>query len=297
MLPVSPVTKKKNTIFQQEIDVNKLLQTYKNSFDIDVSHYFINIDKILLYECQDTGYRFYYPYNIAGDSVFYEHLQKFDWYYMPWKWEHEQASNFIKPNMKVLEIGCGPGDFLLRIKEKLGAQCVGIEFNKKAIEIAEKKGLTVLEESIEQHAILNKEVYDVICSFQVLEHVSDVFEFLKAQIACLKTGGTLILSVPNNDSWLKRSYNVLNMPPHHMGLWNKKSLKNVARRFNLKIKSISFEPMQEYHGDYYTQTMRDLLNNLNFVPKRLWPYIIPIMRFLSSKSYKGFTIQIAYCMK
>jgi 2-polyprenyl-3-methyl-5-hydroxy-6-metoxy-1,4-benzoquinol methylase len=199
--------------------------------------------------------------------------------------------------MKVLEIGCGPGDFLLRIKERIGAQCVGIELNNKAIDEANEKGLTVFHESIKQHARVNKEVYDVVCSFQVLEHISNVNEFLEAQISCLRTGGTLIISVPNNDSWLKRGYNILNMPPHHMGLWNKKSLKNLAKLFNLKIDRVAFEPLQEYHVEYYNQTHRDLLLNFKFIPKRLWPYIIQAIHLLSSKSYNGFTIQIAYCKK
>ena len=41
------------------------------------------------------------------------------------------------------------------------------------------------------------------------------------------------------------------MPPHHMGMWDKKSLKYLTKIFKLTIESIRFEPLQTYHIDWY----------------------------------------------
>jgi len=41
------------------------------------------------------------------------------------------------------------------------------------------------------------------------------------------------------------------MPPHHMGLWNEEVFKNIAKVFNLKFVKVHFEPLQEYHKEYF----------------------------------------------
>ncbi|MGB0167300.1 MAG: class I SAM-dependent methyltransferase, partial [Luteibaculum sp.] len=98
----------------------------------------------------------------------------------------------------------------------------------------------------------NKEQYDVLCSFQVLEHIPEVDSFLRAKIEALKPGGTLLICVPNNDSFIsKDSLNVLNMPPHHMGLWNESSLKYLAKKYDLELLDMRLEPMEERHYEWY----------------------------------------------
>lgn len=279
---------------ERKIDSTKIIEAYKNTFGYDVSYLLNEIKQIEVYKCFDTGYRFFYPFNISGDSSFYEYLQQYDWYYMPWKWEHEQASKIISNKMKVLEVGCAKGDFLMKIKERFNAECVGLEFNENAISIARQKGLNVLSESIEQHSLKNKNEYNVVCSFQVLEHISNVKSFIESKILCLKKNGFLIISVPNNDSFLDKSYNILNMPPHHMGLWNKQSLSSIAKIYGLQIIDVFFEPLQEYHRDYFNNTNANILKSNIFFPQRLYKKISPLINFFLTKSYKAFTIQVIY---
>lgn len=45
--------------------------------NIDVSDFFNSIKKVSIYKCLDTGYRFYYPFNISGDNIFYQKLKNF----------------------------------------------------------------------------------------------------------------------------------------------------------------------------------------------------------------------------
>ena len=50
----------------------------------------------------------------------------------------------------------------------------------------------------------------------------------------------MILSVPNNEpyyvGWAK--YEPLNNPPHHVGLWNAKSLRRMAKRLGLHVDEV-----------------------------------------------------------
>src|ERR1700733_7007093 len=95
--------------FIKTIPVDVIINSYKKEVGLDVATYFNGLTEISLYKCKQTGYRFYYPLNLAGDDKLYEYLQKFDWYYPTWKWEYIVADTLVSPGQKVLDIGCGYG--------------------------------------------------------------------------------------------------------------------------------------------------------------------------------------------
>jgi len=127
--------------------------------------------------------------------------------------------------------------------------------NPSAIEKARDKQLDIHNESLEAHSRLNKNKYDMLCSFQVLEHIADVHSFIEQALCCLKRNGKLIISVPNNDSFISETDQILNMPPHHVGLWDQKSLRSIASVFSLKLDAILVEPIQEYHIESFKRTV------------------------------------------
>ena len=253
----SPLTGTSKIRLVKTFASKQLIHKYKEAYNINIERFFTGCNEIQLVECIETGYKFFVPNTLAGDSLFYEKLETFDWYYMPWKWEHQQTAEFILPEMKVLEIGSAKGDFIKKIENDIGAKCVGLELNNSAFEYTKSIGLEVYLETIQTFSIKNSEVFDIVCSFQVLEHVSEIYSFIESMIKCLKKGGKLIIGVPNNDSFLGLSENLLNMPPHHMGLWNKKSLIALEKIFPLKVVDCYFEPLQHYHLDYYNKVIND----------------------------------------
>jgi SAM-dependent methyltransferase len=121
--------------------------------------------------------------------------------------------------------------------------------NRDALAQAKGNGLTVFGESLQSFAPKNLNKFDVVCLFQVVEHISEVGEFLAACIETMRPGGKLILSVPNNDALMFRLQNLspLNSPPHHMGLWEINSLISLADILPLSLKSVEYEPLQPYH--------------------------------------------------
>ena len=239
-------------IYEGTISKEYLIRRYKEQFNVEVGHLLSSTDNISICRCKESGYRFYYPFEITGDSEFYEKLQENDWYYMPWKWEHQVCKKFIKDNLKILEIGCGEGSFLRKIVSEFeNIHCVGLELNQSSI--ASEKNLHIFNETIEEFSVTNKSNFDIVCTFQVLEHVPTVNRFLMASISCLKDNGFLVISVPNNNSYIKYDKdNILNMPPHHMGLWTDESLKKIGEYYNLELVDIEYEPLQKYHFDAYT---------------------------------------------
>ncbi|WKN40717.1 class I SAM-dependent methyltransferase [Tunicatimonas pelagia] len=262
----SPITGCDNISWLRDIETSYIEEQYSKKFNIDVSFLFRKIKKISIYRDNDTGYRFYYPFNVSGDSKFYEELQRFEWYYMPWKWEHEKCVELIQDGERVLEIGCANGEFMDVLQQKRNVETTGLELNEVAVAAGRKKGRNILCQAVQDHAEDFVGYYDVVCSFQVLEHIAQVRSFIEANVQCLKKGGKLIFGVPNNDSFAKYDWknDLLNMPPHHMGLWNRATFEGIADVFNIQLISLIFEPLQSYHLDWYMSILekRYLTNSL-----------------------------------
>ncbi|MCB4799696.1 class I SAM-dependent methyltransferase [Tamlana sp. PT2-4] len=248
---LSPLLNNAKVKVDRVICVENLIKDYKKHLNIDVSSYFIGLQEITLYKCELSGYRFFYPYNVAGNGFFYEQLQSYDWYYMPWKWENQKTLSLLNKTYKILEIGSGGLGFIKKLND-LGYNITGLELNENSVKIGQSIGVNIKNESIQNHAKTNLGYYDFVCSFQVLEHISEVNSFIEAQISCLKKGGKLLISVPNNNSFIKFNHGgILNAPPHHMGLWDINSLKYLTNIYNIKLDSVFYEPLQDYHLDWF----------------------------------------------
>jgi len=248
---INPFFANSPVIYHKDISKDFLIKKYLENYDLDIRPLLSSTVKISIYKCLKTGYCFYHPFEITGDSEFYEKLQSNEWYYMPWKWEHQVCLKYIKSNFKILEIGCGRGDFLKKISLQFeNIHCFGLELNKSSVYNGER--VCIIDLTIEEFSETNQGVFDIVCSFQVLEHIPAVYDFLNANIKCLKNNGLLVISVPNNNSFIKYDgENVLNMPPHHMGLWTAESLLKIGEAFNLELVEIVYEPLQPYHFDWY----------------------------------------------
>lgn len=254
----------------KEFSTKIIADLYQKQLGISVEHFFKLTSKISLFKCDKCYYEFYYPFDIEGDGEFYHQLGKLSWYYMNDKWEHQASLKFITQNSKVLEIGCGNGAFLRKLKDR-GIEAEGLELNTDAVKKCQKNSLRVYEKTIEDFSQDKKnELYDIVCSYQVLEHIVKPKQFLESAISVLKPGGLLIIAVPNNDSFIKEDiFPILNMPPHHFGLYGKNHLSFWPKMLPIKIISILLEPLQKYHFRYYYQIKigQYLGDNSNLISK------------------------------
>jgi 2-polyprenyl-3-methyl-5-hydroxy-6-metoxy-1,4-benzoquinol methylase len=264
---ISPVTGKNNVEIIDRIDSKLIIEKYQKDYNIDVNPYFIGITKVSICRCKDSMYRFYYPV-ILGDGHFYEKLQSISPSYYHWNWEHGEAFNVIKKNDYVLDIGCGSGFFLEGIKEKT-VNVKGLEYNDLALKKCKERGITAIKSNIEDFSKENMNCFDVICAFQVLEHISDVKSFISSCLNALRPGGKLIIGVPNNNPYLYRKdiNHTLNMPPHHIGLWNKKSLQKLALFFEMQNFSLQVEPLYNFEYWFKIQIDGNIINRSRFLRK------------------------------
>jgi 2-polyprenyl-3-methyl-5-hydroxy-6-metoxy-1,4-benzoquinol methylase len=230
-----------------KVDSKKIVRMYLKTFKSDFSYLFSE-QQVRLLECDNCGLRFYDP-QVAGDEQFYRSLQKFDWYYRRDKEEYEVAAGYIKPNDRVLDVGCGQGEFKKYVP---GASFTGLEFSSDAISKGTANGCHILNESIEDHSKINAGKYDVVATFQVLEHVTKIADFVKSCAECVKPGGYLIIAVPSEESYLRFGTNsLLNMPPHHISRWQDKTLASVAKLINFQVREIRHDNLDDIHKESY----------------------------------------------
>ncbi|MEO6547801.1 MAG: class I SAM-dependent methyltransferase [Ferruginibacter sp.] len=283
----SPVTYSFNTSLVKSFEVETIKQQYLNEVNVDTSRFFEGLTNIQLYNCNDTGYRFYSPDGIWGDGSFYEELQKNNsWYYAKERWEHKIAIGRLKTTDKVLEIGCGDGVFLDIMKNKGIRDIEAIELNELAVNELRIKGFSAYNETIESFARHNQEKYDVVCFFQVLEHIYDIKSFLEAALSTLKKGGKMMIAVPHNNPYLLR-YDInhtLNLPPHHAGLWNQQAFEKLPGFFEMEVSYITIMPLTEYkmwyriQRNYYKRTNRINYYLMSLVPRPVYKIFLSIFK-------------------
>lgn len=277
---LSPITLQNNVKKILDIPSATIVDLYKNEYNIDISKEFKDCANISIYKCHYTSLMFYNPM-IAGDGKFYEQLQKIPWYYPTWKWENDQVLSFIKPNSTVLEIGCGDGHFLEKTKINKNIIPLGIELNKLAAKNVQNKGIEIVTDTLEVFSKNTIKKFDFICCFQVLEHISNIREFIECCISLLNKDGILAFAVPNNTPYLfgYDVFHTLNLPPHHQSLWNAKVFKQLPTVFtDLELVSISTEPLDNiqvtaYMNSYKRYFKKDKIIYIlirKFLPKFLW---------------------------
>lgn len=198
--------------------------------------------------CNECGLIHFDPL-IAGNEAFYNALQHKPWYYSDDKEEFHFGRKWITNQDDVLEIGSGKGAFAKGLNCK---SYTGLDFSQKAVDMAAAQGITIRRETVQEHARSHTGKYSFACSFQVMEHVTEVREVIQAQLDCLRSGGKLLIAVPSEDSYLKKAFNlVLNLPPHHMSRWPDQSFHFIAQSFGVKLLELHHMPLAAMHYHDY----------------------------------------------
>ena len=82
-------------------------------------------------------------------------------------------------------------------------------------------------------------------------------------------------------------FSTLNLPPHHMGLWNKEIFQNLVKIFPIEIIEVKYSKPQSIRGDAYFRMKRWLnikslsFENQTFVEKIKMILLLPLAIFFA----------------
>lgn len=99
--------------------------------------------------------------------------------------------------VKILDVGCGNGTVLNLLKESGYKNIYGVDVSGLFVANAKKKGLTNIFKYNGSKLPFQDFSFDIIGSFNVLEHTLEPEVYLEDQTRKLKRGGFLIVACPN----------------------------------------------------------------------------------------------------
>ena len=140
------------------------------------------------------------------------------------------------PPGRLLEIGCGDGQFLDRMKG-FGWTVEGVDFDAKAADAAKEKfGIDVKVGRLEEMRYPDGS-FDAVTMRHVIEHVFDPIATMREVRRILKPGGIVVVLTPNADSLGLRTYgpNWRGLePPRHIHIFTPRTLDHVASKAGLE---------------------------------------------------------------
>ncbi|MCG2700273.1 class I SAM-dependent methyltransferase [Candidatus Parcubacteria bacterium] len=233
-----------------------------------IKDYSLKEKNFSLYQCQDCQVQFYLPFKSIEDKG-YEQRNNY------------KISEIVKPRifrgyhkkffkinknfsrkMKVLDLGCGTGEFLSEL-EKKGCEVWGADFDSSAILMAKKyfnlKNIYALSFK-DFFRNNNLPQFDFVIIFEVMQYLEDPIEFVKNVQKVLKPDGKIILSVPSRQRMMAE-LDRWDLPPYCLTRWNNKAISNLFSKINFKMSYICYvEQFKILVGAINAKTRLGLVN-------------------------------------
>lgn len=189
---------------------------------------------------------------------------------------------------KILDIGCGTGEFLNTCKNAKW-QTLGIEPDDDARKMGvENYGLDIRKE--EDLSSLLDSSFDIISMWHVLEHVPNLNERVSELKRLIKPNGIIIIAVPNADSHDAKLYKenwAAYDVPRHLYHFSPKDIETLFRNHGLKL----FRILPMIFDSFYVSMLSEKIKtgNINIV-RSTWNGLISNLSAL--KSGKTYSSQI-----
>ena len=151
-------------------------------------------------------------------------------------------------SLSFIEIGCAPGLWMHYFHTNFGYRVDGIEYTKNGVELTRKNmrllGIptNIYEEDLFKNTI-PKGTYDVVFSSGFIEHFTHPEEVVSKHVELLKSGGILIVKVPNLHGMnylLQRMIDRNILKKHNLGMMNLGYFRMLQKKFDLEPIEIEY---------------------------------------------------------
>ena len=167
------------------------------------------------------------------------HLEDREWLNLVYAERYELFEHLLGAQQRtLLDVGSGPGMFLLHGVERGGWTVRGLEPSTQAAAHSRAAGLDVTQAFLNAGTAAALGRFDVVHLNEVLEHVPDPRELLRVIDTLLNPGGLVALMVPNDYSPFQAALRASGFdpwwvaPPHHVNYFDVASIQRLlAERF------------------------------------------------------------------
>ncbi|MBM4140180.1 MAG: class I SAM-dependent methyltransferase [Nitrospira sp.] len=185
-------------------------------------------------------------------------------------------NNIPGKGAKVLDIGTSGGAFLEAAKQ-FGYDAVGLEPSGFLVEQGEKRGLAIEQGTIDNHSF-KQSSFDMVCLWDVIEHLTNPKGALLKIKPLLKSGGILLINYPDIGTRLakiagRRFWWILSVHLHH---FSPATIREICNRTGFTI----------FHFQRYWQTLQ-----FGYLEDMAIHYKIPLSKLLK-KITPGFIQRI-----
>jgi len=145
----------------------------------------------------------------------------------------------VDDKLKIIEIGSAPGKYLINFNKLFHYQVYGIEYSEGGAAIAKENFITngldpnnIIKADFFSQDFQNqfKEHFDLVFSRGFIEHYHDVESVVNQHLNLVKTGGRIVISIPNLSGvnyTLSKYFNIDSLLLHNTTIMNKASFSNL----------------------------------------------------------------------
>ncbi|MEI7500581.1 MAG: methyltransferase domain-containing protein [Bacteroidota bacterium] len=230
---------------------------------LDVKDHFLTKEEFSILKCDSCGFRFVNP---RPDNI------NIGMYYQSEEYISHDAekSNFLNriyrlariisirgkfriikkfcPGGKILDIGCGTGEFLHYCRQK-GFEVTGVEPNAKASTFAQSKNQVIVFGQLESLSGAGG-LFNCITMWHVLEHVPNLDELIIQVKQLLAPNGVFIVAVPNSNSWdaaYYKEYWAAYDVPRHLYHFTQCTMEKLVSMTGLEVRKIFPQKLDAYY--------------------------------------------------
>ncbi|MEO8886366.1 MAG: class I SAM-dependent methyltransferase [Mucilaginibacter sp.] len=214
----------------------------------------------------------------------------------PWHEEHLSRYYFIKDRVKdkvILDIACGTGFGTELLINNNASFVYAADVADEAIEICNARlkkinaGNFICHKQDGTQMSYADHTFDMVVSFETIEHIKEYNSFLKEISRVLKPGGLLVLSTPN--ALVTKPINGVPQNPFHVHEFGPNELNQLLSKF-FKIELAAGQHVISKYGvvPYLPSFNRDALTfkqNINFL---YWRFALRLPTFISNLTHKIF---------
>jgi SAM-dependent methyltransferase len=208
----------------------------------------------------------------------------------------------LGPSSTVLDVGCGAGTFLSRVRSQHGSAVVGVDF----MNLADRPALRDVEFrcGLFYDQPFEPERFDLITMWHFLEHDYDPTRSLAHTRACLASQGRLIIEVPCLDSLTFRLFGDRwpgVQAPQHTALYDRALLRKTVERSGFEVLDhLPYGAFPPYFYLFCGAAFRLLKGRGLNMQKAIYAYfagqllLLPVLPFLK---YRNLAMQTIVCRK